>query len=191
MKKQYQITADGKKELEAELRGLVARRGEVAEKISEARDFGDLSENAEYDAAREEQGLLETRISEIEDIVNNAEIIKATSTSTIGLGSRVELKNDKIKVEYVIVGPVEANPIEGKISNESPIGMALYGKKEGDTVTISTPKGDISYSIVSLGQALVFRLQTSDFLSFTPDVRSNFKRTSYFYGTVLSLNCIY
>jgi len=151
MKKQYQITADGKKELEAELLGLKARRGEVADKISEARDFGDLSENAEYDAAREEQGLLETRIAEIEEIVNNAEIIKATSKSTIGLGSRVELKNDKIKVEYVIVGPVEANPIEGKISNESPIGMALYGKKDGDTVTISTPKGDISYTIVSVG----------------------------------------
>jgi transcription elongation factor GreA len=151
MKKQYQITADGKKELENELLGLKARRGEVAEKISAARDFGDLSENAEYDAAREEQGLLETRIAEIEDIVNNAEIIKATSKSTIGLGSRVELKNDDKKVEYVIVGPVEANPIEGKISNESPIGMALYGKKDGDTVTISTPKGDISYTIVSVG----------------------------------------
>jgi transcription elongation factor GreA len=151
MKKQYQITADGKKELEAELIGLKARRGEVADKISEARDFGDLSENAEYDAAREEQGLLETRIAEIEDIVNNAEIIKSTSKSIIGLGSRVELENDDKKVEYVIVGPVEANPIEGKISNESPIGMALYGKKDGDTVTISTPKGDISYTIVSVG----------------------------------------
>ena len=151
MKKQYQITAEGKKELEAELEGLKARRGEVADKISEARDFGDLSENAEYDAAREDQGLLETRIAEIEDIVNNADIIKATSKVTIGLGSRVELKNGTKKVEYVIVGPVEANPIEGKISNESPIGMALYGKKEGDSVTISTPKGDISYSIVSLG----------------------------------------
>lgn len=92
MKKQYQITAEGKKELEAELAELKSRRGEVADKISEARDFGDLSENAEYDAAREEQGLLETRIAEIEDILNNAEIIKASSKSTIGLGSRVELK---------------------------------------------------------------------------------------------------
>lgn len=151
MKKQYQITADGKKELEAELLGLKARRGKVADKISEARDFGDLSENAEYDAAREEQGLLETRIAEIEDIVNNAEIIKATQKSTIGLGSRVELKNGAVKVKYVIVGPVEANPIEGKISNESPIGMALYGKKVDDKITITTPKGDISYSIVSVG----------------------------------------
>jgi len=151
MKKQYQITADGKKELEAELIGLKSRRGEVAEKISEARDFGDLSENAEYDAAREEQGLLETRIAEIEDIVNNAEIIKATSKSTIGLGSKVELKTGAKKVVYTVVGPVEADPIEGKISNESPIGMALYGKKVDDKVTISTPKGDISYTIVSVG----------------------------------------
>lgn len=151
MKKQYQITAEGKKVLESELIGLKARRGEVADKISEARDFGDLSENAEYDAAREEQGLLETRIAEIEDIVNNADIIKATSKITIGLGSKVELKNGMKKVEYIVVGPVEANPIEGKISNESPIGMALYGKKEADTVTISTPKGDISYTIVSVG----------------------------------------
>ena len=78
MKKQYQITAEGKKELELELTELKSRRGDVADKISEARDFGDLSENAEYDAAREEQGLLETRIAEIEEILNNADIIKAS-----------------------------------------------------------------------------------------------------------------
>jgi len=151
MKKHYQITLEGKKELELELVDLKSRRGAVADKIAEARDFGDLSENAEYDAAREEQGLLETRIAEIEDIINNAEIIKATKKSTIGLGSRVELKTGAKKVEYIIVGPVEANPIEGKISNESPIGMALYGKKVDDKVTITTPKGDISYTIVSIG----------------------------------------
>ncbi len=151
MKKQYQITTDGKKELELELVDLKSRRGAIADKISDARDFGDLSENAEYDAAREEQGLLETRIAEIEDILNNAEIIKATKKSSIGLGSRVELKTGAKKVEYTIVGPVEANPIEGKISNESPIGMALYGKKVDDKVTITTPKGDISYTIVSIG----------------------------------------
>lgn len=151
MKKQYQITAEGKKELEAELVLLKSRRGDVAEKISNARDFGDLSENAEYDAAREEQGLLETRIAEIEEIVNNADIIKATKKSTVGLGSRVELKTGAKKAAYTIVGPVEADPIEGKISNESPIGMALYGKKVDDKVTISTPKGDISYTIVSIG----------------------------------------
>jgi len=151
MKKQYQITAEGKKELETELVELKSRRGDVADKISNARDFGDLSENAEYDAAREEQGLLETRIAEIEEIVNNAEIIKASRKSIIGLGSRVELKNGAKAVKYTIVGPVEANPLEGKISNESPIGMALYGKKVEDKVTITTPKGNISYSIVSVG----------------------------------------
>ena len=151
MKKQYQITAEGKKALDVELAELKSRRGEVAEKISNARDFGDLSENAEYDAAREDQGLLETRIAEIEEIITNADIIKASKKSTIGLGSRVELKNGAKPVQYTIVGPVEANPLEGKVSNESPIGMALYGKKVGDKVTITTPKGDITYSIVSVG----------------------------------------
>jgi transcription elongation factor GreA len=151
MKKTYQITAEGKKELETELAELKSRRGEVADKISEARDFGDLSENAEYDAAREEQGLLETRIAEIEDIINNAEIIKTGKKGAIGLGSRVELKTGNKSVTYIIVGPVEADPLEGKISNESPIGMALYGKNVDDKVTITTPKGDISYTIVSVG----------------------------------------
>lgn len=147
MKKQFQITNDGKKELEKELELLKSRRGEVADKIANARDFGDLSENAEYDAAREEQGLLETRISEIEEILNNAEIIKASRKKTIDLGSRVELKTGNKSVNYTIVGPVEADPIEGKISNESPIGMALYGKKVGDSAVISTPKGNITYKI--------------------------------------------
>lgn len=151
MKKTYQITNEGKKELEAELTELKSRRGEVADKISEARDFGDLSENAEYDAAREEQGLLETRIAEIEDILNNAEIIKASKKGAIGLGSHVTLKTGNKKVEYTIVGPVEADPLEGRISNESPIGMALYGKKVDEKVTIATPKGDISYTVVSVG----------------------------------------
>lgn len=151
MKKQFQITAEGKKELEIELAELKSRRADVADKIAEARDFGDLSENAEYDSAREEQGLLETRIAEIEDIVNNAEIIKPSKRSTVGLGSRVELKTGAKKVVYTIVGPVEADPLDGKVSNESPIGMALYGKKVDDKVTIATPKGDISYTIVSVG----------------------------------------
>lgn len=150
MKKQYQITASGKSELEAELEGLKARRGAVAEKISEARDFGDLSENAEYDAAREEQGLLETRIAEIEEILNNADIIKATHKQTIDLGSTVELKTGGKKSTYTVVGPVEANPLEGKISNESPLGMALYGKKVGEKISIDTPRGSISYDIVSI-----------------------------------------
>lgn len=147
MKKQFQITLEGKKELETELTALKSRRGEVAEKIANARDFGDLSENAEYDAAREEQGLLETRIAEIEEILNNAEIIKSSRKKTIDLGSKVELKSDGKLVKYTVVGPVEANPLEGKISNESPIGMALYGKKVGDSAVITTPKGSVTYKI--------------------------------------------
>ncbi len=151
MKKQFQITAEGKKELELELEGLKSRRGEVAEKIADARDFGDLSENAEYDAAREEQGLLETRIAEIEEILNNADIIKASGKGSIGLGSRVELTTNGKVVTYTIVGPVEADPIAGRISNESPIGVALFGKKVDDSVTISTPKGDVTYTVSQIG----------------------------------------
>lgn len=146
----YQITAEGKKVLEAELETLKARRGEIAEKIAEARDYGDLSENAEYDAAREEQGLVESRIAEIEDIVLNAELIKVSKKSTIGIGSKVELKNGSKVANYHVVGSVEANPVEGKISNESPIGVALMGKKIGDKVTVTTPKGEINYDIVAL-----------------------------------------
>lgn len=151
MKKLFQITEDGKKELEVELEELKGRRGAIADKIAEARDYGDLSENAEYDSAREEQGLVESRIAEIEDVLLNASIITATKSSTIKLGSKVELKTGKKSFEYHIVGPVEADPLNGKISNESPIGVALLGKKVGDTATITTPKGDISYEVVKLG----------------------------------------
>ncbi len=150
MKKQYKITNDGKKELEKELKDLKSRRGAIAEKISEARDFGDLSENAEYDVAREEQGIVETRIAEIEDILQNANIIKTGAKSKISLGSTVELKYGKKQVVYTIVGPVEANPIEGRISDESPIGIALFGKQVGDNVVITTPKGSVKYEIASI-----------------------------------------
>lgn len=150
MKKLYQITTEGRKELEVELKNLIGRRGEVSIKIAEARDFGDLSENAEYDVAREEQGLVETRISEIEDILQNAEIIKNGNKSKVALGSKVELKTDKKTVVYSIVGPVEANPLDGKISNESPIGVALFGKKVGDMATIVTPKGEVTYEIAQI-----------------------------------------
>lgn len=150
MKKHYQITAEGKQELENELATLKARRGDVAEKIANARDFGDLSENAEYDAAREDQGLLETRIAEIEDIINNADIIKGGSKGLVGLGSKVALKMGSKTVTYTVVGPVEANPLEGKISNESPIGLALFGRKVGDDATITTPKGTVTYKIAEI-----------------------------------------
>lgn len=151
MKKLFQITDAGKKELEAELTELKSRRGAIADKIAEARDYGDLSENAEYDSAREEQGLVESRIAEIEDVLLNAEIITATRSSSVKLGSKVELKTGKKTVMYHVVGPVEADPLAGKISNESPIGLALMGKKIGDKATITTPKGEISYEVVKVG----------------------------------------
>lgn len=150
MAKVYHITAQGKQDLEAELQQLKGRRGEVADKIAAARDFGDLSENAEYDAAREEQGLLETRIAEIEEILQNAQIINAGGSAVVVLGSTVELTADTKTVTYTVVGPVEADPLEGKISNESPIGRALMGKSVGDTVTITTPKGELTYTIAAL-----------------------------------------
>lgn len=146
MKKIYHLTAEGKVELETELKELIEKRSEIAEKIANARDYGDLSENAEYDAAREEQGILESRIIEVEDILQNADIIKPKKGGTVHVGSTVVLKNGK-EVTYQVVGPVEADPLEGKISNESPIGSALMGKKTGDKVTIKTPKGEISYEI--------------------------------------------
>ena len=150
MKKLYQITIEGKKELSLELEALISRRSEVAAKIAEARDFGDLSENAEYDVAREEQGLVETRIAEIEEILQNAEIIKSGAKSHVALGSKVELKIGKKTFVYSIVGPVEADPLNGKISNESPIGLALFGKKVGDSASITTPKGEVTYEIASI-----------------------------------------
>ncbi len=150
MKKTYQLTSEGRSELEVELEQLKSRRGDIADKIAEARDYGDLSENAEYDAAREEQGLVESRIAEIEEILMNAEIIKGGSKGKVSLGSVVELKMGKKTVKYTVVGPVEADPLEGKISNESPIGTALFGKKVGDSVTITTPKGEITYEIITI-----------------------------------------
>lgn len=147
MKKLYHLTDEGKAELEAELEELKGRRGDIAEKIANARDYGDLSENAEYDAAREEQGHVEGRIAELEEILKNADIIKAgKSDGTVKVGSTVTLHNGKV-VTYQIVGPVEADPVAGKISNESPIGLALLGKKKGDKVTIKTPKAETTYTI--------------------------------------------
>ena len=150
MNKVYQITESGQRELERELEELKSRRGEIADKIAAARDFGDLSENAEYDAAREAQGLLETRITEIETILQNASIIQTGNSSTVMLGSTMELEANGKAVTYTVVGPVEADPLEGKVSNESPIGQALMGKAVGDTVTISTPKGELAYTVVAL-----------------------------------------
>ena len=152
MKQVFNITEKGKQELEAELEQLISSRKEISEEVAIARDFGDLRENSEYDAARKKQGLAESRIAEIENILQNAKIIKSGAKNQVALGNEVSLKNlenQKI-VKYYIVGPVEANPLEGKISNESPIGQQLMGKKLGQEVEISTPKAIIKYEITEI-----------------------------------------
>jgi transcription elongation factor GreA len=152
MKKEYQITQEGKADLEKELAELKGQRGAIAQRIATARDFGDLSENDEYSSARSEQSQVEGRIEEIEDILRNVVIIKYAKSSTIQVGSTVELMAEKAKksVTYTVVGPVEADPLHGKISDQSPIGQAVLGKKQGDALEIETPKGVTIYTVVSV-----------------------------------------
>ncbi len=153
MKKQFKLTQDGIDELMAELGGLVAERGQITERIKSARELGDLSENAEYAAARNEQERNENRISEIEHILKNVEKISAPRNSDkVKMGSNVKLKGRGGKtLEFKIVGTVEADPLSGKISDESPIGLVLLNKKVGEEVEISTPVETAKYVIAELG----------------------------------------
>lgn len=151
MKKQFHLTEQGIAELKAELEELIAQRGPIAERIKTAREFGDLSENAEYTSARQEQERVEGRIAEIENILQNGELIKKPNgDSKVQLGSVVKLKSAGKAKEFQVVGTVEADPLNGKISDESPIGKALLGKKEGDEVEIKTPAETIVYKIVDI-----------------------------------------
>jgi transcription elongation factor GreA len=153
MNKQYRLTQDGVTELEKELAALIAERGPIADRIKTAREFGDLSENAEYQSARQEQERNDARISEVEFILHNVELIKAPKgDSKVQLGSHVELKSkdDKVK-KFQVVGTVEADPLEGKISDESPLGKAVIGKKLDEEVEIVTPAETATYKIVSIG----------------------------------------
>ena len=147
------LTYEGLKALEDELHDLkVNRRREVAQKIKEAREQGDLSENAEYDAAKEEQRDIELRIEEIDKILKNAEVVDDddVDASVINVGCTVKIKDMEFKeeMEYKIVGSTEANSLKGKISNESPVGKALIGAQKGDTVEVETPAGIIKYKIL-------------------------------------------
>ncbi len=140
MKKQFHMTKEGIAELQAEHDALVARRSEIADAIKTAREQGDLSENAEYHAAKDDQERTEARISELEHILQNVEVIaKPRANGSVRLGSTVKLKDGKVEKTFQVVGTVEADPLNGKISDESPIGMALLGKKEGESVEIKTP----------------------------------------------------
>lgn len=134
IKKSISLTPEGKKELEEELDNLIKSRPEIAERIATARAFGDLSENEEYSSARNEQKIAESRILEIQDILKNAKIIRGGKKDSVTLGATVKLDMGGRKVEYTLVGPTEANPLEGKISNESPIGKAIFGHKTGEAV---------------------------------------------------------
>jgi transcription elongation factor GreA len=150
MKKHFHLTKEGVEDLKSELEKLVAQRGPIAERIRTAREFGDLSENAEYSSARQEQERVEGRISEIESILQNVEIIKKPKgDSKVQLGSVVKLKNGNTK-QFQVVGTVEADPLNGKISDESPIGQALLGKKLGDEVEIKTPAETATYKIIEI-----------------------------------------
>ncbi|MBR2836752.1 transcription elongation factor GreA [Candidatus Saccharibacteria bacterium] len=140
MKKNISLTSEGKKELEKELKELIASRPEIAEKIATARAFGDLSENEEYSSARNEQKIVEGRILEIQEILKNAKVIRGGKKDKVDLGATVTLDMGGRKVEYTVVGPTEANPLEGKISNESPIGKELLGRKAGDTFEFNGKK---------------------------------------------------
>jgi transcription elongation factor GreA len=151
MKKHYRLTQDGVDELDTELQSLVAERSAIADRIKTAREFGDLAENFEYSASRQEQERNEARISELEAILMNVEIITTPKNggSKVVLGSTVKLKNGSEK-KFQIVGTVEADPLNGKISDESPIGQAMLGKKVGDTVEIKTPADTTTYTIIEI-----------------------------------------
>lgn len=152
MNKAFHLTKEGIAELEAELKEHIAERGPIAERIKSAREFGDLAENAEYTSALQEQERTESRIAELEHILQNAEVIKKpTGDSKVQLGSKVSLKDGGSKTkEFQVVGTVEADPGAGKISDESPIGIALMGKKVGDEVEIKTPAETTTYKIVDI-----------------------------------------
>lgn len=152
MNKQFHLTQEGVDELKQELDQLISQRGEVAERIKTAREFGDLAENAEYSAARQEQEKAENRISEIEHILQNVEIIKKQNggSKEVRLGSKVTLKAGKNSKELQVVGTVEADPLEGKISDESPIGQALLKKKIGDDVELKTGNGTQTYTVEAI-----------------------------------------
>ena len=146
MARETLITQEGLEKLRAEIEHLATvKRREVAERIKDAREFGDIAENSEYDDAKNEQALLEQRIAHLEELLRRARIVdeSAIDTETVGVGVRVHVKDQKSgeSRKFQIVGATEADPAEQKLSNESPIGKALQGHKRGDVVTIDVPRG--------------------------------------------------
>jgi transcription elongation factor GreA len=152
MNKLFHLTKQGVDELQAELQELSSQRLVIADRIKTAREFGDLGENMEYTAARQDQERNESRITEIEHILSNVQVISAPKgDSAVVLGSKIKLKSADGKTkEFQVVGTVEADPLNGKISDESPIGKALMGKRQGDAVEIKTPAETVTYNIVDI-----------------------------------------
>lgn len=155
MQKQYILTDEGLKKLEAELEELTTvKRTEIAEKIEIARSFGDLSENSEYDEAKNEQAIVEARIADLEAMLRNVRVLdeEEINASIIHVGSKVRVKDldfDEI-VDYQIVGSSETDPMNGKISDESPVGSALIGHAAGETVEVETPGGIVKFEILEV-----------------------------------------
>ncbi len=153
------LTYTGLKKLEDELHDLkVNRRKQVADKIKEAREQGDLSENAEYDAAKDEQRDIEARIEEIEKILKNAEVVveDEVDVGKINVGCTVKVYDEEFEeeIEFMIVGSSEANSLQGKISNESPVGKALIGRSVGDEVSVETQAGTIEYKVLEIQRSI-------------------------------------
>jgi transcription elongation factor GreA len=153
MPRETLVTEDGYNNLKEELERLTTvRRAEVAERIKQARDYGDISENAEYDDAKNEQARLEARIVEIEEKLRNAKIVAEVDSKTVGIGTKVGVEEKKSgeKMSLTIVGASEADPLNDKVSYESPIGKALMDRKRGEEVEVSLPKGTVKYKITSI-----------------------------------------
>lgn len=148
---EYYLTPERLEELKQELNQLkTEKRADVAERLKRAKELGDLSENAEYMEAREEQTQVETRIAELEEMVKNAAVIRHTNGGKVQIGSTVEVEKGSQKMTLTIVGPNETDPGAGKISNESPLGKAFLGKNSGDSVKVKTPAGEATYKIISI-----------------------------------------
>ena len=152
MAQQTYLSREGMESLEKELQELkTKKRQEIAKRLQEAKDLGDLSENAEYFEAKEAQSFNENRIAELQELLKNAITIEASNENAVGIGSMIEVKSGNGTEMFRIVGSAEANPQEGKISNESPIGRAFLGKKAGEKVEVETPGGKTEYKIISVG----------------------------------------
>jgi transcription elongation factor GreA len=156
--KEVLLTPEGLKKLKEEIEYLTTdKRREVAERIKHAREFGDIAENSEYDDAKNEQAMLEQKIAQLEERLTRARLIekKDVPKGVVGVGMRVRLKDMSANetIEYVIVGSAEANPAEQKLSNESPVGRAILGRKKGETVDVAAPRGSLKYKIMDVKAA--------------------------------------